>query len=312
MPAPDSDAAPPPSVRHHSQARLTGGQIEVSMKILVTGATGQVGRQVVDHLVQAGQQVRALSRDPAKARAKANLPAEVEVVRGNLADPRSLTPALEGVNGLHLINFDSGDGYNGAILQTGQDIVALAEKAGVSRVTVLQGGPKGALEAAVEESGLEWTLITPVEFMSGALAWAESIRAEGVVREPYGDRLSAVVHAADIGAVTAEVLAKGGHAGKTHIVTGPEALTTRQRVATISETIGRDIEFVELTEDEARELWRASGMPDMVVEFVLAACRDTPPEGYTVSPTVQDVTGHPARTFAQWVTENAEAFTTKG
>ncbi len=271
------------------------------MKILVTGATGNVGRPLVEQLNQAGHHVRVLTRNPAKA----NFSKGVEVVEGDLTKPETLASALEGVVGLHLINF-GGDDY--APLQTGREIVAMAEKAGVKRVTVLRGGEKGTLEQAVESSALAWTFLQPVEFMSGALDWAESIRAEGVVRVAFGSRKTAIVHDADIASVAASVLTEDGHGGKTYTITGPEVLTPPEMVRTIGGAIGRDIQFVELTEAQAREQWRAAGFPEEVIEFFVWAHGNTPPEGYTVVSTVEQVTGRPARTFAQWAGEHAGDF----
>src|SRR5688572_23147958 len=114
------------------------------MTILVTGATGNVGRNVVKHLVAQGHAVRALSRAPQKAQ----LPEGVEVVAGDLSDPSTLESALDGVSALHLINFHG----EYQPLETGAEIVALAEKAGVKRVTVLRGGQEGTVEAAVQAS----------------------------------------------------------------------------------------------------------------------------------------------------------------
>ncbi|MCI0649475.1 MAG: NmrA family NAD(P)-binding protein [Chloroflexi bacterium] len=272
------------------------------MKILVTGATGTVGRQVVNQLIQAGHQVRALTRNPTKA----NLPDGVEVVAGDLAVSETLAPALVGVTGLHLINFDNGAGGN--MLQTGAEIVALARQAGVRRVTVLRGGEKGSVEEALEASDLAWTFLQPVEFMANALDWVESIRTEGVVREPFGSRLSAMIHEADIGAVAATILGEDGHAGKTYTITGPEALTPPEMVHTIGAAIGRDLRFVELTEAQARQRRRESGYPEEVIEFFVWALGHTLEEGYTVVPTVEQVTGHWPRTFAQWAAEHAEVF----
>lgn len=269
--------------------------------ILVTGATGRVGRHVVEQLVQRGQRVRALTRNPAQA----NLPAGVEVVAGNLCDPASLTAALMGVTAMHLINFTSED-Y--APLQTGAAIMALAAKAGVQRVTVLLGGEKGAFEGAVEASPLAWTHLQPVEFMSGVLDWAESIRHEGVVRTAFVNRRSAMIHEADIGAVAATVLAGGGHASETLTLTGPAVLTPITMVQTIGKVIGRDLHLIELSEAQAREQWRQEGFPEDVIEFYIWVHGNTPPMGYTVTPTVEQVTGRPPRPLTQWVAENIAAF----
>jgi uncharacterized protein YbjT (DUF2867 family) len=175
-------------------------------------------------------------------------------------------------------------------------------------VTVLRGGEENALEQAVTTSGLKWTLLQPVEFMSNALDYAPSIRAEGVVRVAFADRLTAIVHEADIGAVAAAVLVEGGQAGKTLTLTGPEVLTPRAMVRTLGAALGRDLQFVELTEAQAREQWRAEGYPNEVIEFFVWAHGSTPQIGYTIVPTVEQVTGRPARTFAQWVAEHIDAF----
>ncbi|NBM16875.1 NAD(P)H-binding protein [Streptomyces sp. GC420] len=271
------------------------------MTILVTGATGSVGRQVVAELVRRGERVRALTRRPDRA----DLPAGVDVVRGDLTDPDSLGPAFEGVDAVHLITF------GGALfepLTTGPDIVELAREAGVRRVTVLFGGGRTPLQDAVEESGLDWTVLMPVEFMSNALEWAEGIRAEGAVREPFTGRLSAMVHEADIGAVAAVALTREGHAGKTYTITGPEVLTLRDKVDALARVRGQAIRLVELSEAEARERWRAAGLPQETVDFLITVYGNTPPEGCTVLGTVEEVTGRPARTFAEWAREHAAAF----
>ncbi|MFG1681318.1 NAD(P)H-binding protein [Nonomuraea sp. NPDC049269] len=272
------------------------------MTILVTGATGTVGRLIVDELARNGHQVRALTRDPAKA----DLPEGVEVVAGDLAEPGSLTAAFDGVEAVHLINF-AGDDY--APLKTGEQLVELAAKAGVRKVTVLGGRADGPLEQALAASELEWTLLEPVEFMSNTLQWwAQTIKAEGVIREPFGGRLSAVVHERDIAAVAATVLTSDGHAGKTYTLTGPRAITTTEKVRILSEAVGQEIRFVELSEDEARAKWLADGMGAETIEFLIGALGDTPEVGYTVVPTVEQVTGRAPRSFAQWATEHAVAF----
>lgn len=271
------------------------------MNFLITGATGRIGRLLVEQLHRAGHEVRALTRNAAKA----SFPEGVEVVVGDLTKPETLKTAMAGVTGIHLINFGGDDG---APLQTGQDIMALAEAAGVKRVTVLLGGQQGALEQAVQSSGLAWTFLQPVEFMSGMLDWAESIRAEGVVSIPFADRRTAIVHDADIAAVAAAVLADGGHAGQTLTITGGEVLTPCAMVHTISCVIGRDIQLNELSEAQARDQWAAQGFPPEVIDFFVWAHGNTPEIGYTVMPTIEQVTGRAPRTFAQWCDEHVEAF----
>ncbi len=272
------------------------------MTVLVTGATGTVGRLVVEELLAAGQRVRALTRNPATAA----LPEGVEVVAGDLARPAELAGVFDGVEAAHLINF-AGDDY--APLPDGAALVELAAAAGVRRATVLGGREDGELERALAGSGIEWTLLHPVEFMSNTLRWwAETVRTEGVIKEPFGDRLSALVHERDIAAVAATVLTEGGHGGRTYVLTGPEAITLREKVAILAAAVGRDVRFVELTVDEARAKWRADGMGEETVEFLIGALGHTPEVGYTVVPTVKEVTGRDARSFRQWAEENAAAF----
>ncbi|TDQ45532.1 NAD(P)H-binding protein [Actinorugispora endophytica] len=272
------------------------------MRILVTGATGNVGRPLVEQLLAAGHQVRALTRNPQNAA----LPEGAEVAAGSLTETATLSAAFEGVDAVHLISF-GGDDY--APLANGAEIVGLAEKAGVRRVTVLKGDQgRSLLDGAVEDSGLEWTRLAPVEFMANTLEWAESVRTEGVVREAFADARSAMVHEADIASVAATALAADGHAGREYWLTGPQALTPPEKVRVIGEVLGRDVRYVELDRSEAVADWRRAGYSDEDVEFFLAMRTDPPEAGYTVLPTVERVTGRPARTFAQWMRENAAAF----
>ncbi|MFJ4874104.1 SDR family oxidoreductase [Streptomyces sp. NPDC088745] len=276
-----------------------------AQKVLVTGATGSVGRQVVAELLARGARVRALTRNPARA----GFPAEVEVVRGDLADPATLAPALDGVEAVHLIVF-GGEDY--APLATGPEILARAAKAGVRRVTVLHGGGPSPLEDAVRgnEHGLEWTVLMPVEFMSNALFWADDIKTHGRVEEPFTDRVSSMVHEGDIGAVAAVALLSrdGGHHGKAHVITGPAALTVHDKVRILGAARGAEIGLVELTAEQAVERMRAQHMPQETIDFMLEVYGNTPVEGRTVATTVQDVTGRPARTFEEWAAAHADAF----
>ncbi|WP_041987834.1 NAD(P)H-binding protein [Streptomyces sp. AcH 505] len=292
----------------NAASSINNGKTDDPQTVLVTGATGTVGRQVVAELLRRGHTVRALTRDPARA-AAAGLPAEVEIVRGDLTDPAGLGPALDGATGLHLITF-GGDLF--ASLETGLEIAELAEKSGVRRATVLFGGGQTPLQQAVEASGLDWTVLMPVEFMANALEWAGTIRAEDTVREPFADRQSAMVHEADIGAVAAVALTEEGHGGRRYLLTGPEVLTVRDKTEALAAARGQAITLVELTEWEARERWIADGKPREVVDFLLGVFADTPPEGRTVVGTVEEITGRPARTFAQWAREHAAEFGGRG
>ncbi|GAB3661726.1 Rossmann-fold NAD(P)-binding domain-containing protein [Glycomyces tarimensis] len=273
------------------------------MTFLITGATGTVGRNVIAQLIELepGAKIRALTRN-----AEAELPDGVEITVGDLAEPETLDGVFDGVEAAHLINF-AGEQY--APLPHAGRIVELAEAAGVRRVTVLGGRAEGALEQALAGSAVETTLLHPVEFMSNTLMWwAAAIRAEGRIREPFGDRVSAMIHPADIGAVAAKVLLEGGHDGKEYVLTGPEAVTITDKVRMLGEAIGRELAFVELTVDQAREKWASEGMGEDMIAFLVEALGNTPEEGKTVVSTVEDITGRAPRGFAQWAAEHADAF----
>jgi len=274
------------------------------MTILVTGATGTVGQHVTELLVQRGASVRALTRNPERARAK--LPEGVEIATGDLMKPETLEDVLQGVKAMFLII--SSDEPN-ADLNTDPQVLALAEAAGVKRVVVLVGYEEGPVEEALRASGMQWTLVKPVEFMANVLAdWRETIRTEGVVREFYGDALSARVHEGDIAAIAVEALLGDSHHGRSYPLTGPEALTRREAVRAIATAIGKDIAFVELTEEEARQKWRDQGYDEESVEFFVQMAKNPPENGYTVLPTVEQVLGRPARTFAEWAIEHKREF----
>jgi uncharacterized protein YbjT (DUF2867 family) len=269
--------------------------------ILVTGATGTLGRKVVDRLVDRGVRVRALTRNPAGA----DLPDGVEVVFGDLTDPATLAPALDGVTAVHLLTTGGADSVP---LPTGPEIVALATAAGVRRVTVLGTG-EGPVEQAVAASDLEWTALWPVDVMANTLTWAEAIRTEGAVREPFGGRRTASVDEADFAAAVATVLVDGGHAGRTYVVTGPEALAPAEKVEAIGAAIEREIRFVELTPDQARAQWRAQGWPEEGIEFMIDMWATVPSSVAEVTATVEQITGRPPRRFVEWAAQHAPAFT---
>ncbi|MFE1251792.1 NAD(P)H-binding protein [Streptomyces sp. NPDC058735] len=277
------------------------------MTVLVTGATGSVGRHVVEGLVAAGVPVRALTRAPATA----GLPKAVEVFEGDLTRPETLRAALHGVDGLYLF----------PVPETAREVVAAAKDAGVRRIVVLSsssvldesgdnhsGEYHRAVERAVEESGIAWTFVRPDEFAANVLwKWRHSIRTEGVVRAPYGDAPRVLVHEADVAAVAVAALLEDGHTGQAYVLTGPEAITQAEQVRAIARALGREIAFEEITPDEARVLM-GRAMPAPVVEMVLGYLADAVVHPPAVVDTVEHVTGVPARTFAQWAVDHAGDF----
>lgn len=268
------------------------------MTVLVTGATGNTGRHVVAELVGRGQQVRALTRNPAEARSR--LPTGVDVVSGTHTAPGTLIDALDGVTRLHIT-------VTAGLAEVGAELVERAVDAGVRRMTIVWGGYVGPAEQAVADSGVEWTRLEPQEFMSNTLTWIDSIRTEGIVREPY-DFPSALVHEADIAAVAVTALLEDGHAGRAYNLTGPQALTPRERIAILAKALGRDITFAQITHEQAVDRLLATGVSREDAEYVVGWYASPTEDATTPVDTVTTVTGRPARTFAQWVAEHANRF----
>ncbi|BDM71232.1 nucleotide-diphosphate-sugar epimerase [Streptomyces nigrescens] len=274
----------------------------MSVAVLVTGATGTVGRHVVDGLVRAGASVHALTRTPERA----GLPAGVTVFRGDLEDPDTLRTALSGVDRLYLF----------PVPETAEAVAGMAREAGVRHIVTLSSISAGynsgdfsgdhhrAVEKAVEASGLEWTHVRPGEFMANVVNWAPAVQDENVVREPFGEAPSVMVHEADIAEVAVEALTGEGHAGAVYSLTGPQVLTKRDQVRTLAEVLDRDIVFEELTPQQARQRWLDRGVPAEVADWLT----QPPAEHAVVGPTATEVTGRPARTFAQWVADHRADF----
>jgi uncharacterized protein YbjT (DUF2867 family) len=231
-------------------------------------------------------------------------PAGVELAAGTHTAPEGLDGAFAGVTRLHIT-------VTAGLAETGPELVRKAVDAGVRRITVVWGGAVGPVEQAVADSGVEWTRLEPQEFMSNTLTWIESVRGEGVVREPY-DFPSALVHEADIGAVAAVALLDDGHAGRSYNLTGPESLTPRDRIAILSREIGRDIDFVRISHEQAIDRLTTTGVSRADAEYVIGWYADPGEDSTTVVDTVERVTGRPARTFAQWVAEHADRFRAGG
>lgn len=270
---------------------------------LVTGGTGTIGGQVIKMLLKAPCKVRLLTRDPAAVKGAKG----VEVIAGDLNQADTLKDALKGVKGLHLISFGD-ESYTP--LANGGQLVQLAEQAGVERVTVLWNGEgnESSLETAIKRSSLDWIILQPQEYMANALGWVASVKHQAQVQEPFGDRPTAAIHEADVGAVIAEILLHGGHAKQIYTLTGPEVLTPKKQVQQIASALGRDIAFIELDEQQTRARWQEWGLPQATMDYLYQWYGNTPAQGFTITPTVEQIIGRPAKSFKAWVTENIRCF----
>lgn len=288
------------------------------MRFLVTGATGNVGRLVVRQLAEAGQTVRALTRDPSRA----NLPDGVEVVRGDLSAPDTLSATLDGVRRMFLFPSPG----------TAREVVEVAKRAGVERIVTLSSGSvtygfdtdyHPVVENAVRDSGLDWTFVRPGEFALNRLwVWGPSIRAGHVVPDPFPEALGHLVHELDIADVATMSLLEDGHVGQAYTFAGPDSLTRREQLAVIAATLGQELRLEEVSRERARELYRKQGgfaaaYADFILGYTSLSGQPrpaTPPPapapmpGSTARPTAEPITGRPARTLAQWCADHTPDF----
>ena len=280
--------------------------------VLVTGATGRVGRAVVDLLIAAGVPVRALTR---RSEAAPMLPADVEVVSGDLTVPESLDAALRGVGAVFLVWTAPPATVPAVVERLATDarrVVFLSSPHQTPHPFFQQPNPMAALHAGIERhiaaAGLESTIIRPGIFASNVVPWwATAIRAGDVVRWPFGAAETAPVDDRDVAAVAARTLYQDGHAGGDYVLTGPESLSQAEQVSIIGDVLGRRILFEELSPDEFRSETEGS-WPRPVVDMLLAAWGATMGTPAFVTGTIADITGSPARTFRQWVADHATAF----
>ncbi|WP_411082993.1 NAD(P)H-binding protein [Streptomyces sp. cmx-18-6] len=282
--------------------------------ILVTGATGAVGREVAGLLAGAGP-VRILARRPDRVTVRGP---EVEVVAGEYGDRSALDRALRGIDSVFLVT-------NSPTEPDDERVAAAAGAAGVRHIvklsmmaveepdaddfiTRLQRGN----ERAVRESGVPWTFVRPRTFMSNTLSWASGIRSDAVVRALYGDAPVACVDPRDVAAVAVAALTGTGHEGRAYAVSGPEAITAREQTAQLSQLLGRPLRFEELSPDQARESLLAKYPRPVAEAFLESAERRRAGAKAAVTPAVEELTGRRARTFRTWAADHAEAFGPSG
>ena len=278
--------------------------------VLVTGATGRVGRAVVAELLGAGVPVRALTRRPATA----GLPATVEVVAGDLTVPESLDAALQGVGAVFLL-WAAPPGTAPAVVDRlashTRRVVFLSSPHRTPHPFFQQPNSMARfhdVERLIGAAGLESTMIRPGMFASNAqFWWAPAIRDGDVVRWPYGAAETAPIDERDIAAVAARALYEDGHTGGDYVLTGPESLSQAEQVSVIGAALGRQIRFEELSPEEFRRE-TAGRWPGPVVDMLLAAWGATIGRPAFVTSTVADVVGSPPRTFRQWAADHADAF----
>ena len=279
--------------------------------ILVTGATGHVGGELARLLQADGHKVRVLVRDPHKA---AHLPRRIQRVVGDLGRPETLPAAFDGAERV----FVMGTGHG---LEYTANAVAAATTAGVQRIVNLSSigvalAPMPIMgrwhrerEEVIEATGVGCTLLRPSNFMTNALWWAAAIRAEGMVRDPVGPGRLSLIDPADIAAVAAAALTEDDHTGPAYVLTGGELLTVKQQTQILSDVLGRPIQYLEQTPEQAADVMLAQGAAAELV----AATRDLnelfrADRAAIVTGVVERLTGRPPATFQDWCRRNAAAF----
>ncbi|MFE6861769.1 NAD(P)H-binding protein [Nocardia sp. NPDC057668] len=264
--------------------------------VLVTGATGTVGRRVVSCLEHSGVQVRAMSRDPD--------PLGTTAIRGDLTDPDSVRAAVSGVDAVFLLwPFATAEKLPAVL-----DAIAGHARRVVYLSSAAERAGERHAEQLIEQSGLEWTFLRPHAFSANTFAWSDQIRSGGVVRGPYPAAATAPIDEHDIAAVASSALTSEGHTGVAYLLTGPQLLTQEQQARIIGDAIGRQVRWIDTPARDARRDMLARGWPAAVVDDILRAQADLVTTPGPVTDAVREVTGAPARTFRQWAEANADRF----
>jgi (4-alkanoyl-5-oxo-2,5-dihydrofuran-3-yl)methyl phosphate reductase len=278
--------------------------------ILVTGATGNVGREVVDQLLAQDRKVRIFTRNAAKAGRWSD---RAQIATGDFTEPETFASAIAGARAAFLMNGGLDDGVF-------RRLVAIAAEQGVSRVVFLSSqtaaDPSSLIgelhrrkEEALLSSGLEAAIIRAGGFMSNTNQWVSSIKSQGIVYDPTGNGSIASVHPADIAAVAVHALIAPKLTETIFEVTGDQPLTTAEKVDVLARVLGRQLRIVEVPAETAAQELVKNGIPPHVARAVgesFAAIRDG--QAASITDTVERVTGRKPRSFESWVREHAAQF----
>lgn len=277
--------------------------------ILVTGATGTVGSAVVRHLIAAGQPVRVFTRNEGKI---ANLAGRVEVAVGDLTKSGTLPPAMRGVDRVFLLT---------AATQQDVDVIAAARSQGVRHIVKLSTQEAGwtpveghghwhrEREQLIEASGLAWTFLRPTMFMTAAMQWIATIKAEGAVYFPGGDGRLAPIDPDDVGAVAAAALMSDAYLNQGYELTGPELLTFGEMVDILAHVIGTPLRYVDVPESVVRDQFMKMGLPEYTANGLAETFRLIRAGRFAYrTEAVERIIGRPPRTFGLWCREHNAIF----
>jgi (4-alkanoyl-5-oxo-2,5-dihydrofuran-3-yl)methyl phosphate reductase len=280
--------------------------------ILVTGATGNIGSELVKLLVAKGMPVRVISRDEKKV---SHLDPAVQRVIGDRHDPSIVRKAAQGADKVFMLAvlFDKNHEADRLLIEE-------AKQAGVGQIVMisshavrLEGNLIGRLhrekEELIEQSGVPWTFLHPGGFMSNSLQWVDVIKSQSKVFNPMGKGKTAPISPHDIATVAAVGLTSSGHEGKTYGLTGAESLSTPEQVEILSKVTGKPIECVDIPVEVAAQRAIASGLPEALVKSLAELWVQVRKESYTFQTNeVERLTGQPAQIFETWCREHRSAF----
>jgi len=281
--------------------------------ILVTGATGNIGGEVMRLLAHKGAQVRALVRDPQKAQGLAQQ--DVELAQGDFDNIASLDAALAGVDSAFLLSPST-------LKQVEQqgNFVDAAKRAGVRHIVKLSGAGASEhnpqqfarwhwqVEQHIRQSGIPFTFVQPVYFMQNFLGkdTAQMIATQGSFAAPIDPELKFnVVDARDISAVVASVLVEKGHEGKTYVVTGPELLSSNQHAEKFSAALGKHVSFINVPAGAFMNVLLSAGQPQWLAWSVVELFENL--DTY-ITHTAAEVAKKEPITFEQFIQDNLNAF----
>jgi uncharacterized protein YbjT (DUF2867 family) len=278
--------------------------------ILITGATGHIGRELVSQLHEKGGSMRVLVRDEKRV---SHLDPCIERAIGDLNDAESLRSAMRGVERIFLVTFETQQDHN---------LIEAARGAGVGHVVKLStleatehkikvGKWHYEREELIRASGLDWTFLRPGMFMSNTIDWwAESIKGQDSVFFPGGKKGKvAPIDPRDVASVAALALTQPGHSGKAYELTGDQLFSISEMVQIIAQLLGKPIQYMDIPPIAAKLFMLKTGMDKALVNALmemLASLRRN--EGAIVTETFRELTGNPPQTFEAWCSENIRAF----
>lgn len=282
-----------------------------SIKILVTGATGNTGSLLVPMLRKADIDVRVFIRNKSKAQLFKDMGAEVIV--GDLDQPETIKPAVEGVDKIYLLT------WNGPTqAQQAENVIKAAKRNGNPHIVrhSMWGSEKSRIikqgdqvEEAVKSSGLSWTILRPTFFMQNTMMAAQSIISDGVIYWDMKDGKLGMIDVRDIVDTAFSVLTGSGHESKSYILTGPEPISFHDVADIFSKVLGKEVKYINVPDEAVMQSMVGMGLPEWIAKGYVELS-----EGFSenfaseVTNNVENITGQPARSFEQFVRDFSQVF----